>query len=172
VTGRGLVPVVTNRDTRENVDDECDNAEDSREDHQCVHAFAEVDTERSDVGRVAENSKIEEQNGQFGRPDGEFVHDLGPPEPLLISAIEPNEPNESSYHESSSQLLIIESRHKSSVTIGSRFKEVREEVNDIAIILDVPRQATELSKIEKSLEKNVSGGLGSQERIDIPWQLR
>lgn len=82
---------MTDRDTRENVDNECDNAEDSREDHQCVHALAEVDTERSDVGRVAENAKIEEQDGQLGRPDGEFIHYLGPPEPLPILAIRPNE---------------------------------------------------------------------------------
>ena len=86
MTGRVLVPVMMDRNTRENVDDERDDTEDSREDHQCIHTLAEVDTERGDVGCVAKNAKVEEQDGQFGRPDSEFVHDLGPPEPLPILA--------------------------------------------------------------------------------------
>lgn len=75
------------RNAREDVDDQCDDTEGSREDHQCVHTLAEVDTERSDVGGVAKYAKVEEQNGQLGRPYGEFVHNLGPPEPLAMSAI-------------------------------------------------------------------------------------
>ena len=87
MTRRVLVPVVTDRDARENVDNECDDTKDSRENHQCVHTLAEVDATRCNVGCVAENAKIEEQDGQFGRPDSEFVHYLGPPEPLLMLAI-------------------------------------------------------------------------------------
>jgi hypothetical protein len=60
VSRRILVPVVTDRDAREDVDNECDNTEDGREDHQCVHGLAEVDTKRSDVGCVAKNAKVEE----------------------------------------------------------------------------------------------------------------
>jgi hypothetical protein len=150
VTRRILVPVVADRDARENIDNECDNAEDGREDHQCVYGLAEVDTKRSNVGRVAKDAEVEKQDGQFGRPDGEFVHYLGPPEPLLRLAIRSKRSLEGWYHKSSCQLLISESRHEGSVTIGSRFEKVREDVNEVAMVFDIPKQATALSKIENS----------------------
>jgi hypothetical protein len=109
VSRRILVPVVADRDARKNVDDECDNTEDGREDHQGVYGLAEVDTKRSDVGCVAENAKVEKQDGQLNRPDSEFVHYLGPPEPLSMSVIRSKRSLEGWYHKSSCQLLISES---------------------------------------------------------------
>ena len=91
-----------NRNAREDVDDECDDTEDSREEHQRVHTLTEVDPKGSDVGCVAKNAKVKKQDRQFGRPDGEFVHDLGPPEPLAMLAIRLKVFDaERSYHKSS-----------------------------------------------------------------------
>ena len=58
MTRRVFVPVVMDRNAREDVDDEGYDTKDSREEHQCVYALAKVDTERSDVGCVAKNAKV------------------------------------------------------------------------------------------------------------------
>lgn len=87
MTWRVLVPVVADGNTREDIDDERDNTENRRKGHQCVHRFAKVYSEGCDVRRVTEDTKVKEENGQLGRPDGEFVQYLGPPEPLLRLAM-------------------------------------------------------------------------------------
>ena len=87
MTWRVLVPVVADGDTRENIDDECDNTEDRGKGHQCVHRLAEVDTKSRDVRRVTKDTEVKKEDGQLGRPDGEFVQYLRPPEPLLRLAM-------------------------------------------------------------------------------------
>lgn len=87
MTWRVLVPVVADGDAREDIDDECDNTEDRGKSHQCVHRLAEVHTESRDVRRVTKDTEVKKEDGQLGRPDGEFVQYLRPPEPLSKSAM-------------------------------------------------------------------------------------
>lgn len=118
---RILVPVVADGNTREDVDDKCDNTEDRREGHQSIGGLAEVHTESRDVRCVAENTKIEKEDGQLGRPNGQFVQYLGPPEPLLKSATQPVKLDKGWYHESSRQLFVSKGRHDSTIASSSRF---------------------------------------------------
>lgn len=41
-------------------------------------------------------------------------------------------------------------------------EEVREDLNDVAMILNIPKHATVLSRIENSFEARVSGRLGAE----------
>jgi hypothetical protein len=64
--------------------------------------------------------------------------------------------------------LISKSRHQGSVTIGCRFEKVREDINDVAIVVDIPEQATALSRIENSFEEERQWMTWKKGRKDLP----
>lgn len=163
---------MADRNAREDVDDECDNTEDRRKGHQYVHRLAEVHTESRDVRCVAENTKIEKEDGQLGRPDGEFVQYLCPPEPLLKLAMQSAKSGEGWYHESSRQLFISKGRHDSTIASSSRFVCVREDFSD-----QIDRGHTQASdgalqnreQLRRRVSEKNSKPIAHQ---DSPWQLR